>query len=153
MTWKLSKVRIMWLRLVENAIDSELFPVRCRKSARVIPYDWDAVYDYIFQQMMGSKKIWFYRILSVFLRIAVAEADQSLLAFKIGGAFAAGQWLPIPFLLPIFRLAPGWWWGIPYYSLTSIDWSPVKGSCHRGNISGCGALSGLWRLFFRAFRQ
>ncbi|MEO1816970.1 MAG: helix-turn-helix transcriptional regulator [Acetobacterium sp.] len=71
------------LRLVENAIDSELFSSAMPQIRQVIPYDWDAVYDYIFQQMMGSKKNLVLRdIVSFPQNCSEAEADQSLLAFK-----------------------------------------------------------------------
>jgi len=71
------------LRLVENAIDCELFASATPQIRQVIPYDWDNVYDYIFQQMMGSgKNLVLQDIVSFPQNCSEAEADQSLLAFK-----------------------------------------------------------------------
>lgn len=71
------------LRMVENAIDCELFSSEIPQIRQVIPYDWDAVYDYIFQQMMGSgKNLILQDIVSFPENCSESEADQSLLAFK-----------------------------------------------------------------------
>lgn len=70
-------------RIVENAIDCELFSSENPQIRQVVPYDWDAVYDYIFQQMMGSvKNLIFQDIVSFPENCSEADADQSLLAFK-----------------------------------------------------------------------
>lgn len=71
------------LRMVENAIDCELFAYETPQIRQVIPYDWDALYDYIFQQLMGSgKNLVVQDIVSFPLNCSETEADQSLLAFK-----------------------------------------------------------------------
>jgi transcriptional regulator with XRE-family HTH domain len=71
------------LRMVENTIDCELFASATPQIRQVIPYDWDAVYDYIFQQMMGSgKNLVLQDIVSFPQNCSEPEADQSLLAFK-----------------------------------------------------------------------
>jgi transcriptional regulator with XRE-family HTH domain len=71
------------LRMVENTIDCELFASATPQIRQVIPYDWDAVYDYIFQQMMGSgKNLVLQDIVSFPQNCSELEADQSLLAFK-----------------------------------------------------------------------
>ena len=71
------------LRMVENAIDCEFFSSATPQIRQVIPYDWDTVYDYIFQQMMGSKKnLVLQDIVSFPQNCSESEADQSLLAFK-----------------------------------------------------------------------
>lgn len=71
------------LRLIENAIDDELFSSATPQIRQVIPYDWDAVYDYIFQQMMGAvKNLTLQDIVSFPRNCSESEADQSLLAFK-----------------------------------------------------------------------
>lgn len=71
------------LRMVENAIDCELFASESPQIRQVISYDWDAVYDYIFQQMMGSEKnLVLQDIVSFPQNCSESEADQSLLAFK-----------------------------------------------------------------------
>ena len=71
------------LRMVENAIDCELFSTETPQIRQVIPYDWDTVYDYIFQQMMGSRKnLILLDIVSFPENCSESEADQSLLAFK-----------------------------------------------------------------------
>jgi len=71
------------LRMVENAIDCEIFASATPQIQQVIPYDWDAVYDYIFQQMMGSgKNLVLQDIVSFPQNCSESEADQSLIAFK-----------------------------------------------------------------------
>lgn len=71
------------LRMVENAVDCELFASETPQIRQVIPYDWDAIYDYIFQQMMGSgKNLVLQDIVSFPQNCSEPEADQSLLAFK-----------------------------------------------------------------------
>lgn len=71
------------LRMVENVIDCELFASETPQIRQVIPYDWDKVYDYIFQQMMGSgKNLVLQDIVSFPQNCSEPEADQSLLAFK-----------------------------------------------------------------------
>lgn len=71
------------LLIVENAIDCELFANETPQIRQVIPYDWDAVYDYIFQQMMGSEKnLVLQDIVSFPQNCSESEVDQSLLAFK-----------------------------------------------------------------------
>ncbi|WP_373481861.1 helix-turn-helix domain-containing protein [Acetobacterium sp.] len=71
------------LRMVENAIDCEIFASEAPQIRQVIPYDWDVVYDYIFQQMMGSgKNLVLQDIVSFPQNCSKSEADQSLMAFK-----------------------------------------------------------------------
>ena len=71
------------LRMIESAIDDELFSSAAPQIRQVIPYDWDAVYDYIFQQMMGAvKSLTLQDIVSFPPNCSESEADQSLLAFK-----------------------------------------------------------------------
>jgi len=71
------------LRMVENTIDCELFASATPQIRQVIPYDWDAVYDHIFQQMMGAgKDLVLQDIVSFPQNCSESEADQSLLAFK-----------------------------------------------------------------------
>lgn len=71
------------LRMVENAIDIELFSSKTPQIRQVIPYDWDVVYDYLFQQMIGSRKdLILQDIVSFPENCSEPEADQSLLAFK-----------------------------------------------------------------------
>ncbi|MDO9493968.1 hypothetical protein [Acetobacterium sp.] len=71
------------LRMVENAIDCEIFASATPQIRQVITYDWDAIYDYIFQQMMGSgKNLILQDIVSFPQNCSESEADQSLLAFK-----------------------------------------------------------------------
>lgn len=71
------------LRMVENTIDGELYSSQNPHIRQVIPYDWDAVYDYIFGQMMGSQKnLTLEDIVSFPENCSESEADQSLMAFN-----------------------------------------------------------------------
>ncbi|OFV69744.1 helix-turn-helix domain-containing protein [Acetobacterium wieringae] len=110
------------LRLVESAIDCEIFASSTPQIRQVIPYDWDVVYDYIFQQMMGSgKNLVLQDIVSFPKNCSQSEADQSLLAFK---KLAALSLLDNVDYQSRFYYRPSDWHPVdggvfPYYLLTS----------------------------------
>lgn len=110
------------LRMVESAIDWEIFASSTPQIRQVIPYDWEVVYDYIFQQMMGSgKNLVLQDIVSFPKNCSQSEADQSLLAFK---KLAALSLLDNVDYQSRFYYRPSDWHPVdggmfPYYLLTS----------------------------------
>lgn len=71
------------LRIIENCIDREIFTVQSSLIKLAIPYDFESVYQYIFQQMMGCQKsLVLQDVINLPKDCNEKEADRSLVALK-----------------------------------------------------------------------